>query len=77
MWRSVIAIGEMQKGELCWDAAFTPRSAEKIFKQVHADKEYAPVMEKINKARDLDLRELMVVEDKVVPAKASSNSGGQ
>ena len=60
-----------------WNAVFSPRSAEKMFKQVHADKEYAPMMQKITKARDLDLRELMFVEDKIVPAKAGSSSAGQ
>ena len=60
-----------------WDAVFTPPSLEKTFKQVHADKDYNQVMENIGKARDLDLRELMVIEDKIVPATKTSSGGSQ
>lgn len=58
-----------------WDAVFMQRSVEKTFKQVHSDKDINQVFEKLGKARDLDLRELMVVEDKIVPGKPSATGG--
>jgi len=61
-----------------WDNVFKALSLEKTFKQVHSDKNLNEVMEKIGKARDLALRELFVVDDKVVPTTTSSKStGGQ
>ena len=60
-----------------WDAVFTQRSTEKTFKQVHADKDMNQVFEKLGKSREHDLRELMVVEDKIVPSGKASPTGGQ
>jgi hypothetical protein len=59
-----------------WESAFKGVPLEKTFKQIHSDKNLNDVMAKIEKARDLAYRELLVVEDKIVPAGKSSASGG-
>jgi hypothetical protein len=58
-----------------WDGAFKPLPLEATFKKVHPDKNMDEVLDKLGKARSLDLRELMVVDDKIVPAGKASAGG--
>jgi hypothetical protein len=60
-----------------WDAAFKGWPIEKTFKQVHADKNLNEVFEKLDKSRDLALRELMVLEDKIVAGGKATSTRGQ
>jgi hypothetical protein len=52
-----------------WEAAFKPLPVEDTFKQVHPDKDAEQTFEKLLKSRDLARRELIVFEEKVVPAR--------
>jgi hypothetical protein len=58
-----------------WEAAFTPPPIEKTFKQIHSDKDLKEISEKIEKSRDLALRELLVVEEKIVPSGTATRGG--
>ena len=50
-----------------WDAVFKERPVADTFKKVHSDKDYDATFDKLVKSRDLSLRELLVVEDKITP----------
>jgi hypothetical protein len=52
-----------------WEAAFKPRPVADTFKQVHSGKDIEQTFEKLGKSRDLARRELLVFEEKVVPAR--------
>lgn len=56
-----------------WEATFKPRAMEATFKQVHPDKDIKQVFEKFGKVRDLALRELVVVEDKITPSGGNTS----
>lgn len=60
-----------------WEATFKPRPTEKMFKQVHPDKDMNQVFEKLGKSRSLAVRQLMVVEDKIVPSTTGKTGGAQ
>jgi hypothetical protein len=52
-----------------WEAAFKPLPVADTFKQVHPGKDAEQTFEKLLKSRDLARRELLVFEEKVVPAR--------
>jgi hypothetical protein len=58
-----------------WEATFKPRPTEKMFKQIHPDKNMTQVFEKLGKSRSLAVRQLMVVEDKIVPSTNGKTGG--
>ena len=52
-----------------WEAVFKTRSLSTMFNKVHAGKNYDELVGQMGKLRDLARRELLVVEEKVTPAK--------
>jgi hypothetical protein len=52
-----------------WTEAMKPRTIQETFKKVHGDKDMKESFERLNKARDLGRRELLVVEEKIVPSR--------
>jgi hypothetical protein len=52
-----------------WSEAMKPRPIEETFKKVHGDKDLKQSFERLGKSRDLGRRELLVVEEKIVPSR--------
>jgi hypothetical protein len=52
-----------------WSEAMKPRPIQETFKKVHGDKDMKQSFERLSKVRDLGRRELLVVEEKIVPAR--------
>ncbi|HYI98032.1 MAG TPA: hypothetical protein VEX68_31125 [Bryobacteraceae bacterium] len=57
-----------------WDTALKSRSVSDTFKKIHPTRNQETTFEAINKSRDLALRELLYVQDKVVAAGAPTIS---
>ncbi len=57
-----------------WESALKSRSVSDTFKKIHPTRNQETTFEAINKSRDLALRELLYVQDKVVAAGAPTIS---
>lgn len=55
-----------------WESAFKPRPASEIFRKIHPNKNMDATFESIMKSRDLARRELLRVEDKVIPSGSAA-----